>query len=505
MPLNRQSTLTSVATASESRADVSSPYFADETGRLSAVDASTAYMGAGMPAASPTMLASPGSGPYSPGLRSMNAKQQHASDGFETISSPGEIPMQSFADGPPAPPVTHSWKRIDNWAEENYPELYDQLCEAATNNDLNELEHQLDCTLPPDIRDSLMVHDGQERGGTPTGIIFGCMLLDCEEMVQERDQWLKVNQEYLLDTSIIKPAVPTRAFGGSNQASSSKSATTSPSGSQSSTWRQDLLAKQDSVPVGAVQRVYAHPAWIPLVRDWGGNNLAVDLAPGPSGTWGQIILFGRDYDIKYVVAKSWAHFIALVADDLNSGRWYVDEETKELKLREFNTSRVEPSYFDILRWRMDQKNGRGAKAAAKRRSVGPRGHASPSSSPYVSPVDANVNGEARGRTLQRLNNPSPLTSPRPGFGTSSPLARVTEEGTASALGASKLATNGVKPVKLVEIDTPRPSEDVKSQSIGGLSDGDASGKGKENTKVEASQVNGKDIEDIEGGMKDIEI
>jgi cell wall assembly regulator SMI1 len=30
-----------------------------------------------------------------------------------------------------------------------------------------------------------MVHDGQERGGLPTGVIFSAMLLDCEEIVQE--------------------------------------------------------------------------------------------------------------------------------------------------------------------------------------------------------------------------------------------------------------------------------------------------------------------------------
>ncbi|KAH6652202.1 glucan synthesis regulatory protein [Truncatella angustata] len=502
MPLNRQSTLTSVATASESRADVSSPYFGDETGRLSTIDTSTSYMGAGMP----SPLASPG-GPYSPGLRSLNAKQQNSgNDGFETISSPGEIPMQSFADGPPAPPVSHSWKRIDNWAEENYPELWDQLCEGATNNDMNELEHQLDCSLPQDVRDSLMVHDGQERGGTPTGIVFGSMLLDCEEIVQERDQWLRVNQEYLLETQVVKPAVPSKAFGGSNQASSSKSTPGSPSGSQSSTWRQDLMSKQDSVPAGAVQRVYAHPAWIPLVRDWGGNNLAVDLAPGPSGTWGQIILFGRDYDIKYVVARSWAHFIAIVADDLNSGRWYIDEDSNELKLREFNTSRVEPAYFDILRWRMDQKNGRGAKAAAKRRSVGPRGAASPTSSPYAGPVDANVNGEARGRTLQRLSSPSPLTSPiRPGYGKSSPLARVTEELTTSALTAAPLDTSGLPANKLVEIETPRPSEEAKSSPTGKLPNGDANGKGKENVKADAAALSGTATDEVEEGMKTIEI
>ncbi len=98
---------------------------------------------------------------------------------------------------PPPPPVTHSWKRLDRWAEENYPELFDQLGEGCTNNDLNELEHQLDCSLPIEVRESLQVHDGQERGGMPTGIIFGNMLLDCEEIVQEWENWKKVNQEYL--------------------------------------------------------------------------------------------------------------------------------------------------------------------------------------------------------------------------------------------------------------------------------------------------------------------
>ncbi len=79
-----------------------------------------------------------------------------------------------------------------------------------------------------------------------------------------------------------------------------------------------------------------------MVRDWGGNNLAVDLAPGPTGKWGQVILFGRDYDCKYVVARSWSAFLATVADDLNSGKWFVDEDTNELKLRESDRGTSSP-------------------------------------------------------------------------------------------------------------------------------------------------------------------
>lgn len=419
------------------------------------------------------------------------------------MQSPGDVPMQSFQDGlPPAPPVSHSWKKIDAWAEDNYPELFDQLGEGATNNDLNELEHILDCTLPQDVRESLMVHDGQERWGTPTGIIFGSMLLDCEELVQEWETWRKVNQQFLLDNAIAKPAVPSKALGGSDEASSSRTPPSPRRAANNPNWRQDLMSRQESVPPNAVQRAYAHPAWIPLVRDWGGNNLAVDLAPGPNGTWGQVILFGRDYDTKYVVAKSWAHLLATVADDLNSGKWFVDEDTGELKLREFKEARVEPPYFGILRWRMDQKFGR--RAARRKSNMPPPGRtASPagsgSGSPYSSPTPEPVNGETRGRTLQRPNGVSPLVSPiRPGLGKPSPLARVAEE---SAL--PEIQTNGLKPPKLVEVETPRPSEDdVKMHSEISIHED----RGKENTAPGAKvNGNGKLTEVTEEPLKEIEI
>lgn len=465
VPLGRDG-LTSVATASESRADL---HYHDDLSRQSTSNVDG-------PAQSPGVHR-----PYSPGLRSQSTRA--ASDGFETQSPSGEIPMQSFSDGlPPAPSVASSWSKIDRWAEEHYPELYDQLCEGATVNDLNELEHQLDCSLPQDVRQSLQIHDGQERGGNPTGIIFSGMLLDCEEIVQEWDTWRRVNYQYLQrEARAPKPAVPSKVHGGSSsgEASSSKAgpSNSTPASPVNPNWREELLARQDSVPPGAVQRAYAHPAWIPLVRDWGGNNLAVDLAPGPRGRWGQIILFGRDYDTKYVVARSWASFLAIVADDLGSGRWFVDDDTGELKLREFKRARVEPAYFDILRWRMDQKWGR---TANKRKSAAP-GAASPTGpgSPYASPTELNGEG-SRGRSMQRLSTHSPLASPRPGgMSKSSPLARVAEEAPSALLSVSIPNSNPKE--KLVEVDTPRPSGDENKENanenaprLAALVNGDAS-------------------------------
>jgi len=196
-----------------------------------------------------------------------------------------------------------------------------------------------------------------------------------------------------------------------------------------------------------------------MARDWGGNNLAIDLAPGPAGKWGQVILFGRDYDCKYVVARSWSAFLATVADDLNSGKWFVEDDTNELKLREFKTKNVEPGYLDILRWRADQKYGR---KGPKRRSTAPmngNGSGSPVGSPYSSPT-AETGGEPRGRSMQRFSGASPVASPnRPNYGKPSPLARVAEENSTPI----KVYTNGIPAEKLVEVETPKPItvEEVK--------------------------------------------
>lgn len=360
--------------------------------------------------------------------------------------------------------------------EDNYGELFDNLCEGCTQNDVNELELELDCSLPLDIRDSLQVHDGQERGGRPAGVLFGCMLLDCEEIVEEWSNWRAVNEQYLANqpTGAQTPTIPTKAFAGPSS-STSPSIPVAQSPQSNGVWKEELLGKQESQPPGAVQKAYVHRSWIPLARDWGGNCIAVDLAPGPTGKWGQIIIFGRDYDCKFVVARSWAAFLANFADDLCSGdKVHVDEETGDLKFQLFKKQGVEPPYLEILRWRCDQRHGR--RPPRKRTSGGGlrinsnvQGPAfdNTNSSPYASPTAGP--GE-RGRSPHRINGKGPLmASPmRPLI--SSPLARVAEEGPAPAPLTLRTDSDTLrgplsKPQeKLISIDTPRPSSDLPSSN-----------------------------------------
>ena len=452
-PVNqsRHAPLTSVATSAvESRPDLSTSFDEDLSKRPNV--SSTALSGP-----------SPQRPPYSPGMRSMSSPKKTA----EEKVTPGEIQMQSFADGaPPPPPVSHSWKKIDRWAEKNYEELHDQLGEGCTQNDINELEHELDCSLPQDVRESLSIHDGQERGGNPTGIIFGCMLLDCEEIVQEWKNWRVVNEEYLNARTKPVPQYPIKALNGAGPSSSAPPQ----QNTQNTLWRQELQDKQDSQPPKAIQKAYAHPSWIPMARDWGGNNIAIDLAPGPMGKWGQVILFGRDYDCKYVIARSWSHFMAVVADDMNSDKTFVVEESGELKLKEFKTENVEPAYMEILRWRSDQKYGR---RPQKRKPQAPPGlntsinGKSRDTSPYNSPT---VSNEDRGRSPNRFSR-GPNQSPRQNVG--SPLARVNEELAApvpvraggDVVKDFAAQVESKKPAKLVDLPTPIESSRKKDKLV----------------------------------------
>ncbi|WP_238166108.1 SMI1/KNR4 family protein [Kribbella caucasensis] len=69
-----------------------------------------------------------------------------------------------------------------------------------------------------------------------------------------------------------------------------------------------------------IQRLSDHLGWIPFATDMGGNYLAVDMARGPRGRPGQVILIGRDYgDGPTYVAESVTELLRRHVDALDSG------------------------------------------------------------------------------------------------------------------------------------------------------------------------------------------
>jgi cell wall assembly regulator SMI1 len=126
----------------------------------------------------------------------------------------------------------------------------------------------------------------------------------------------------------------------------------------------EFSQESTSSPEGAIQRLHACRAWIPLVGMNDSNHIGIDLDPGPGVVVGQVINFGRDQEQKFVLARSWAHFLEDVADELGRGNFVItgDEGCKSfgmkephrgelwLNLKEWSKAKLDPAFRDRNRY-----------------------------------------------------------------------------------------------------------------------------------------------------------
>ncbi|KAL4065252.1 hypothetical protein V8B97DRAFT_1915979 [Scleroderma yunnanense] len=195
---------------------------------------------------------------------------------------------------PSYPPLSNTWNRIKFWLAREYPELGDTLNYGILPQDLAQIEMHFGFALPAPIRESYLVVNGQEAessAGCADGLFFGLTLLPLEDVVEEWKFWREVDED------------PTT---GANT-------------------RLQKLMK--SIPDGWVRKEYSQRGWIPLIVDKTGNYIGIDLNPGESGSIGQVIVFGRDFDTKVVLWRGdglagWATWLACFADELESGEGF---------------------------------------------------------------------------------------------------------------------------------------------------------------------------------------
>lgn len=153
---------------------------------------------------------------------------------------------------------------------------------------------QFGFALPPAVRESYLIVDGQEAesaAGCSEGLFFGLTLLPLEDVLEEWRFWREVDDD---PTTGANPRL------------------------------RDLMK---SVPPGWVRKEYSQRGWIPLIADKAGNYIGVDLNPGEGGAIGQVIVFGREFDTKVVMWKGdglagWAKWLASFVEELESGEGY---------------------------------------------------------------------------------------------------------------------------------------------------------------------------------------
>lgn len=266
-----------------------------------------------------------------------NSDRPNRNNGGNNVNRTGgsDLEMRNYADGVSMEEI---WQRFDQFLSDEYPELVEFLNEPATEADLNELENDIGVSLPFDVRDSYQIHDGQERGGKPCGVIFGLTLLDLESIAEEYSVWQTAARKIEYEKKIYNEKLAAYKQQQQQNISPTSSGNNSKllhkraqGHAQPPVARIDFTAHQRSFPPGAIQPVYVHEGWVPLVKDFSGNNIAVDLSPGPKGKWGQIICFGQDFDTKFVIADSWLDFLNnLVVKEFEKGNFMVDDVQDEL-------------------------------------------------------------------------------------------------------------------------------------------------------------------------------
>ncbi|CAE7126237.1 unnamed protein product [Rhizoctonia solani] len=221
---------------------------------------------------------------YSPSPTGFDYMPQSTRDNFRrsTLNSPGLSGQSSLAG---------TWERIRKFMAREYPELGDSLNFGLAPAIIDQVEAELGMSLPKAVRESYLFCDGQEaESGTSCaeGLFFGLTLLPLEDVLEEWRFWREVDED---------PAT------GANP---------------------QLLQVMASIPTGWIRKAYSCRGWLPLVSDKAGNYLGVDLAPAEQGTYGQVIVFGRDFDTKVVMFRGegedgWATWLQNFVEELETG------------------------------------------------------------------------------------------------------------------------------------------------------------------------------------------
>jgi len=175
--------------------------------------------------------------------------------------------------------VASEFQRITNWAEANLPQLLHSLCSGVSESQLDAAEAELGRKFPSQLRELYMLANGEVDACV--GLFFGLPFIPLDRLKSERMLWDEISEDTADDPGMSE-------FLTSN-------------------------------PANAIQTRYANRDWLPISHDWAGNHIGVDIGPGPGGTVGQVINFGRDEDDMIVLASSVGAFLAWIADSLDAG------------------------------------------------------------------------------------------------------------------------------------------------------------------------------------------
>ena len=177
--------------------------------------------------------------------------------------------------------VGESWDSIVDWLDRNSPPVAALIRPPAAEQDIRAAERSVGTALPDDLVAWWRRADGLDNLGSLLPPSFSPYPV--REALESRDIWLKIRNE--------------------------------------EQWSPDLaayIAQEDSAPAGSPCRGVWLPRWLPIAREGGGDDLFVDLRPGPAH--GCVRVFRHDDDaVDEALWSGVAPMLAEIADALRHG------------------------------------------------------------------------------------------------------------------------------------------------------------------------------------------
>jgi cell wall assembly regulator SMI1/predicted DNA-binding WGR domain protein len=186
--------------------------------------------------------------------------------------------------------VNREWKSFLKWLKTNAPVVYAERNPPAKVSEIKRFEKDFGEPLPPDLRKLFLLNNGFNPS-IGLGIFLGSQFhsISRVQSAWEQYRWESDGDEYgELD---LMPTIKSK---------------------------------------GKIQQKYFDHKWIPLEDDRSG--IAIDMAPGPKGTVGQIVNYGNyaHSDERYVLAESITEFIAKLNEQTSKGNVVVEEDGRYL-------------------------------------------------------------------------------------------------------------------------------------------------------------------------------
>lgn len=170
----------------------------------------------------------------------------------------------------------------------------------ATMEEIESAEGKMGVAFPDDVKALYLTHNGEIESGP--GLFFGLPFLTLDDMLSEWQTWVELSEDAELDA-----------------------------------------IESYSVPGSWIKEQYINRCWLPIAIDYGGNHLGIDMDPAEKGIRGQVINFGRDEEVKYVIAHNLADLLSFITQTLKNGTYTIDEED-----RWSYGDHEEAHFFDVL-------------------------------------------------------------------------------------------------------------------------------------------------------------